>query len=102
MDEHSKKMLKCSFKGAYLPELVYEPSDVRRIIDYARDRGVRVILEFDTPGHTKGIGKAFPSKSLLSLIRSFKFIKFSIRSDNPMLWRWCYPGNGELSNSRCH
>lgn len=48
-------------KGAYLPDLVYEPSDVKHLIDFARDRGIRVILEFDTPGHTQGFGKAFPS-----------------------------------------
>lgn len=44
-----------------MPELVYEPSDVRHLIDFARDRAIRVILEFDTPGHTQGFGKAFPS-----------------------------------------
>ncbi|KAJ6643163.1 Beta-hexosaminidase subunit beta [Pseudolycoriella hygida] len=50
-----------SKKGAYLPELIYEPSDVKHLIDFARDRGIRVVLEFDTPGHTQGFGKAFPN-----------------------------------------
>lgn len=51
-----------------MPELTYEPSEVREIMDYARDRGIRVILEFDTPGHTQGFGKAFPGakKSLIN------------------------------------
>ncbi|XP_037046668.1 beta-hexosaminidase subunit alpha-like [Bradysia coprophila] len=57
----SVKYPELSEKGAYLPELVYQPSDVKHIIDFARDRGIRVILEFDTPGHTQGFGKAFPS-----------------------------------------
>ncbi|OXA43918.1 beta-hexosaminidase subunit alpha [Folsomia candida] len=47
-------------KGAY-PGLTYEPEEVQAIMDYARDRGIRVILEFDTPGHTLGFGKTFPN-----------------------------------------
>ncbi|XP_076055989.1 beta-hexosaminidase subunit beta-like [Oratosquilla oratoria] len=46
--------------GAYTPQHVYSQRDVADIVDYARFRGIRVVPEFDTPGHTQGFGKAFP------------------------------------------
>ncbi|CAL1268451.1 unnamed protein product, partial [Larinioides sclopetarius] len=46
--------------GAYSPKHVYTQDNIRDIIQYARLRGIRVIPEFDTPGHTQAFGKAFP------------------------------------------
>ncbi|XP_054164507.1 beta-hexosaminidase subunit beta-like [Oppia nitens] len=47
-------------KGAYSPRHVYTQRDVLEIIEYSRMRGIRVIPEIDTPGHTHAMGKAFP------------------------------------------
>ncbi|XP_030043504.1 beta-hexosaminidase subunit alpha [Microcaecilia unicolor] len=50
-----------SKKGSYHPEThVYTTSDVKTVMEHARLRGIRVISEFDTPGHTQSWGRGFP------------------------------------------
>ncbi|XP_033997606.1 beta-hexosaminidase subunit alpha isoform X2 [Trematomus bernacchii] len=50
-----------SSKGAFHPMThIYTQSDVRRVISHARLWGIRVIPEFDSPGHTQSWGKGQP------------------------------------------
>mgnify|MGYP002714359367 CR=1 FL=1 len=50
-----------SEKGAYRSNFIYTPEDVQKVSHYANDRGIRVIPEFDTPGHTQSWGKGQPN-----------------------------------------
>ncbi|KAJ2646036.1 Glucosamine-6-phosphate isomerase (Glucosamine-6-phosphate deaminase) (GNPDA) (GlcN6P deaminase) [Coemansia sp. RSA 1250] len=46
--------------GAYSKDMQYSYSDVRDIISYGRERGIRIIPEFDMPGHMYIVGETFP------------------------------------------
>jgi hexosaminidase len=46
--------------STYHPSASYSKDAIAHLIDYARDRGVRILPEFDTPGHTASIGQTYP------------------------------------------
>ncbi|KAJ8465591.1 hypothetical protein OPV22_028143 [Ensete ventricosum] len=49
-----------ALRGSYGPDMRYTPADVRRVLRYAMNRGVRVIPEIDAPGHTASWAEAYP------------------------------------------
>ncbi|KAH9848284.1 N-acetylhexosaminidase [Lenzites betulinus] len=49
-----------SVKGAYSAEEIYSRDDIQHIIQYANERGIDVVMEMDSPGHTTAISAAYP------------------------------------------
>lgn len=47
-------------QGAYSPSHTYSIDDVKGIVEYAKERGIWVIPEFDTPGHSRSWGVGYP------------------------------------------
>lgn len=42
----------------------YTQAQIRELVAYAADRGVRIVPEFDVPGHTRAIADAYPDLAL--------------------------------------
>ncbi|KAJ7776774.1 glycoside hydrolase family 20 protein [Mycena maculata] len=47
-------------QGAYSTSEVYSAADVQDIVSYAAERGIDVLMEIDTPGHTAIIAASHP------------------------------------------
>jgi len=48
------------FNRSWSPRERYTLADIGTIVQYAMDRGVRVVMEFDTPGHATSMCFAYP------------------------------------------
>ncbi|OAQ26076.1 glycoside hydrolase family 20 protein [Linnemannia elongata AG-77] len=56
----SKKYPELAAHGAYTPRHVYTAKDIKHIVQFAKERGVRVIPEMEAPGHSTAWGYGIP------------------------------------------
>ena len=61
MPIESKLFPLLSKKGAYAESMVYSQDQIKEIVDYGRYRGVRVVPEFDIPGHADAWAPGAPA-----------------------------------------
>ncbi|VDP97135.1 unnamed protein product [Trichobilharzia regenti] len=71
-----------SSQGAYHPhEYVYERGEIDSLIEFARLRGIRVIVEFDTPGKKESFEYRVYLKPLIISSPFFLGYQHSVLSD---------------------
>lgn len=80
----------------------YTQEQVKDLIAYARDRGVRIVPEFDVPGHTMAWLAAFPDLAVLPFDNNEKFTKFggygnTLDPSNPRLMKMLSTLFGEMA-----
>lgn len=91
-------------KGAWNSKATYDEKDVARVIKYGLYRGVRVMPEIDTPGHTYSFGKSHPEM----IVNCSKFIQASkmypginnvaLNLTNPDIYDLLYLVYGDIAN----
>ncbi|KAF6150171.1 hypothetical protein GIB67_023126 [Kingdonia uniflora] len=52
--------LELAAKGSYGPDMTYSVADIKRIVEFGFEHGVRVLPEIDMPGHTGSWAEAYP------------------------------------------
>jgi hexosaminidase len=61
----SSKYPNLAIAGSYqYPQATYSPENVSAIVSYAYERGVRVVPEFDVPGHSYSWGHGYPNLTI--------------------------------------
>ncbi|XP_050312822.1 probable beta-hexosaminidase fdl [Anthonomus grandis grandis] len=68
-----------AIKGSYNEESRYTPEDIKKLVEYARKRGVRTIMEIDAPSHVTP--SAWPKEEILC--NNPDMFKTTLNPDNP-------------------
>jgi len=63
---YSPTFPKLAEAASFGPKMYYTESDIKELVEYAQNKGVRVIPELDNPSHTRAIGLYEPYKSIVT------------------------------------
>jgi len=58
---YNSTVLPLLYKGAFSPKHTYNYTELRFLVQYALERGIRIIPEFDAPGHSTSWGIGYPN-----------------------------------------
>jgi hexosaminidase len=58
---YNSTVLPLLYKGAFSPKHTYNHTELKSLVQYALERGIRIIPEFDTPGHSTSWGDGYPN-----------------------------------------
>ncbi|MGN5374450.1 beta-N-acetylhexosaminidase [Sphingomonas hankookensis] len=75
----------------------FTQAEIRDLVSYAADRGVRIVPEFDVPGHTTAIVKAYPEVGVVAKAKSFGQPQVALNPAAPATYRFLERLFGEMA-----
>ncbi|KAK6162820.1 hypothetical protein DH2020_002661 [Rehmannia glutinosa] len=76
-------------KGAYGEDMKYTAADVKRVVEYGLEHGVRVVPEIDMPAHTGSWAEAYPE--IITCANKFCRYNQPPGTDQEKGGSWCGP-----------
>jgi hypothetical protein len=75
----SKAYPQLAEKGAYSPAHQYDAKTINAIVQYAKERGVRVIPELEAPGHSTSWGYGKTAEIHITIVQTLTYASHSHR-----------------------
>ena len=75
----------------------FTQAEIRDLVSYAADRGVRIVPEFDVPGHTTAIVSAYPEVGVVSKAKIFGQPQIALNPAAPATYRFLERLFGEMA-----
>ncbi|KAG0270454.1 hypothetical protein DFQ27_006666 [Actinomortierella ambigua] len=73
----SKKYPQLAAKGAYSPGHVYTAKDIKHLVQFGKERGVRLMPEMEAPGHSTAWGYGIPE--IASCLNTQPYMGYTIQ-----------------------